>query len=179
MSYDLKVSFSRWPRDAVGVWRDALARMGVDAEFHPDFEPQHDDNWCPVALGFDDASALPLEEKVRRLKGARVETGFEFYPSETGALFSSKSSEGTLAAFVCACALAAATEGTITDPQNGTSAHGGEGLEVLSAFFAEGAVLEGPHKLVRFTGWDEDDEELTADADADDEEDDDDLEPEL
>lgn len=130
MSYDLTVSFEKWPDDLVARWRAELTRMGVELTFDPEFDPRASTGWCPVWVTVaDEGDPLPLGDEHREL-GA-FENGFEYYPDEAGALFSAKSMAGNAVAVWCAAALAAITGGTFFDPQCGLELKGATGGAIL------------------------------------------------
>lgn len=146
MSYDINVNVSRWPADVLPKWRAELKRMGLDVEFHPDFDPRPLQGWLPLKVTVeDDESEIPLADE--RFELALFESGFEYYADETGALFSAKAFAGNAVAFWCAAALAAVSAGTLYDPQIPLTVSGSSGREILDALAAEArfwASLCGP-----------------------------------
>lgn len=146
----LRVSFAKWPSEPEGAWRAALAAMGVEAQFHPDFDPVHPaDRWCAVALGFASDTLLPVEHRLRGF-GLFVCT-FGYEASQAGAVFSISFDRDLLGALVCACALAAATGGSLV-MEGGLEVSGSSGAELLSQLVPQRTLLQGDPSPARFKG---------------------------
>lgn len=146
----IRVSFASWPPDPESAWTRALAQMGVQAEFHPDFDPVHPrDAQCAVALGFPADTSLPVAAKLRGF--GQFVSAFWYETTPSGAVFSITFASDRLAALVCACALAAATGGEIV-LEEGPRAYGSDGAELLGKLVPEGTLLEADPKPLRFGG---------------------------
>ncbi len=170
MSYDIEVSFSEWPDDALKAWRGELAKMGVAVDFHPNFEVDDYDGWLPLVMRVTDASLFDDADIL--LQAGEHLTGFGYYSEADRAAFTCKRLEGNAAGLICAAALAAITRGELEDPQLGDSFSGKTGRAVMSKLSQHPRFeLETPEEPVPFESWD--DVEV-ADDDEDEDEDDDD-----
>jgi hypothetical protein len=127
MAFELSVqSPNAFPKDLKTKWEAWLAKLDVEVEIHPSFDPA---SWTG---GF-----LPM--KVSKISDSLIGTplrppalsGFEVYFNRNTANFrSAMGRTSTEFALLCLCAagLANAVEGSLIDPQAGTSISASEAL---------------------------------------------------
>lgn len=154
MSYDIEVSFSEWPDRAIAVWRKELAKMGVELEFHPNFEVDDDEGWLSVVMRVTDATLFDDADLL--IEAGEHLTGFGYYGESDRAAFSCKRAEGNSAALLCAAALTAITGGELDDPQLGETISGKSGREILAQLSKCAKFeLETPEEPAPFDSWDD------------------------
>lgn len=167
MSYDIEVSFPDWPDRAIQSWQKELARMGVELEFHPNFEVDDDEGWVPVVMHVTDATLFDDADIL--IEAGEHLTGFGYYGESDRASFSCKRAEGNAAALLCAAALAAITGGELDDPQLGETFTGKTGRDILAKISKSPKFeLETPEEPAPFDSWDDVEPEEDDDDDYDD-----------
>jgi len=155
MSYDLSVAFSKWPANAVQVWKEEIKQMGAEIEFHPDFDPVNSSCYVPVAMKVNRQDSWPESDEMQDL-GVFL-SGFEYYYENGEAIFNANLSDGNAATKICACALASVTKGTLADPQVGAEVSSGTGMELLTriaAYDQDYFEIVAPEEPRPFRGWD-------------------------
>ncbi len=104
--------------------------MGIEATLPADLAVAAVRGWLPVTVTVREDSALPHAGEFRAL--GRFDSGFELLGSDERALFSTSATEGNAVAVWLAAALAAATGGTLEDPQASVTATAASGAEILA-----------------------------------------------
>ena len=100
MSYDLLIEFEKWPENCLVLWKEECKKIGLYTHFHPEFSAPDHSGWLPLAVKISGRFKYLEPEEFQDL--GKFETGFDFYGTEKGCTISFRSSDGSVAPFVCA-----------------------------------------------------------------------------
>lgn len=150
MAFSLEVQTAERPADLPGIWKPALAKLGIDIDFPPGFTSD-----CKTGVLIMKVMSAPAKFTRENVTEA-ASAYFEFWTDEEGFEFSTASGRSTVDFAVqclCAASLAEHLNAVYIDPQMGQSATGVDAYKLAMAEIEYFIGTPDEEVYRRFVDW--------------------------